>query len=74
MKHYDWVGSEINKLLDAWVICNSHSSSSAPIIVVPKGDGGKDVVVNYRDLKQSNMKILMAHSKGGRHLFKAEWC
>ena len=39
MKCYDLVRSEINKLLDAQVICNSHSSWSAPIIVVPMGDG-----------------------------------
>ena len=41
MKHYSWVKEEINKLLEAGVIRNSHSSWSAPIIVVPKGDGGK---------------------------------
>ena len=34
MKYYDWVRSEINKLLDAWVICKSHSSWSAPIISI----------------------------------------
>ena len=37
MKHYNWVKEEINKLLEAGVIRNSHSSWSAPIIVVPKG-------------------------------------
>ena len=36
MKHYDWVKNEIEKLLAAKVICSSHSSWSAPIIVVPK--------------------------------------
>ena len=41
MKHYDWVKSEIEKLLAAKVIHSSHSSWSAPIIVVPKGNGGK---------------------------------
>ena len=41
MKHYDWVRGEINKFCDAQVIHNSYSSWSAPIIVVPKGDGGK---------------------------------
>ena len=41
MKHYDWVKDEIEKLLTAKVICFSHSSWSAPIIVVPKGDKGK---------------------------------
>ena len=36
MKHYEWVKDEIEKLLTAKVICTSHSSWSAPIIVVPK--------------------------------------
>ena len=40
MKRHDWVKSEVNKLLDAQVICNRYSSWSAPIIVVSKGDGG----------------------------------
>ena len=40
MKHYGWVKSKIEKLLAAKVICSCHSSWSAPIIVVPKGDGG----------------------------------
>ena len=39
MKHYNWVKEEINKLLEAGVIRNSHSSWLALIIVVPKGDG-----------------------------------
>ena len=41
MKHYQWVKDEIEKLLAAKVIHTSQSSWSAPIIVVPKGDGGK---------------------------------
>ena len=41
MKHYNWVKEEIDKLLEAGVIRNSHSSLLAPIIVVPKGDRGK---------------------------------
>ena len=41
MKHYQWVKDEIEKLLAAKVIDTSRSSSSAPIIVVPKGDGGR---------------------------------
>ena len=41
MKNYQWVKDEIEKLLTAKVICSSRSSWSAPIIVVPKGDGGK---------------------------------
>ena len=41
MMNYQWVKDEIEKLLTAKVICSSRSSWSAPIIVVPKGDGGK---------------------------------
>ena len=41
MKHYQWVKDEIEKLLAAKVIHTSRSSWSAPVIVVPKGDGGK---------------------------------
>ena len=40
MKNYQWVKEEIEKLLTAKVIWSSRSSWSAPIIVVPKGDGG----------------------------------
>ena len=40
MKHYEWVKDEIEKLLATKVIHTSHSSWSAPIIVVPKGNGG----------------------------------
>ena len=39
--HYQWVKEEIEKLLTAKVIHSSRSSWLAPIIVVPKGDGGK---------------------------------
>ena len=57
MKHYDWVKSEIEKLLAAKVICSSHSSWSAPIIVVPKGDGGKCLVIDYRALNKVTRKF-----------------
>ena len=40
-KNYQWVKDEIEKLLMAEVICSSRSIWSVPIIVVPKGDGGK---------------------------------
>ena len=40
IKHHEWVKDEIAKLLEAGVIRESHSSWSAPIVVVPKGDGG----------------------------------
>ena len=54
IKHYDWVKNEIEKLLAAKVI---HSSWSAPIIVVPKGDGGKHLVIDYRALNKVTRKF-----------------
>ena len=48
LKHYDWVREELDKLLEAEVIRVSHSSLSAPIVVVPKGDNGKHLCVDYR--------------------------
>ena len=57
MKHYDWVRNEIEKLLDAKVIHSSHSSWSAPILVVPKGDGGKHLVIDYRALNKVTRKF-----------------
>ena len=57
MKHYNWVKEEIDKLLEAGVIRNSHSSWSAPIIVVPKGDGGKCLVIDYRALNKVTRKF-----------------
>ena len=41
MMNYQWVKGKIEKLLTAKIIHSSRSSWSAPIIVVPKGDGGK---------------------------------
>ena len=58
MKHYQWVKEEINKLLEAGVIRNSHSSWSAPIIVVPKGDGGKRLIIDYRALNKVTRKFV----------------
>ena len=57
MKHHDWVKTEIEKLLAAKVICSSCSSWSAPIIVVPKGDGGKCLVIDYRALNKVTRKF-----------------
>ena len=57
MKHYKWVKEEIEKLLAAKVICSSRSSWSAPIIVVPKGDGGKYLVIDYRALNKVTRKF-----------------
>ena len=50
MKNHQWVKEEIEKLLTTKVIHSSRSSWSAPIIVVPKGNGGKQLVINYRAL------------------------
>ena len=58
MKHYQWVKEEIDKLLEAGVIRNSHSSWSVPIIVVPKGDGGKCLVIDYRALNKVTRKFV----------------
>ena len=58
MKHYNWVKEEIDKLLEAGVIRNSHSSWSAPIIVVPKGDGGKCLIIDYRALNKVMRKFV----------------
>ena len=58
MKHYNWVKEEIDKLLEAGVIRNSHSSWLAPIIVVPKGDGGKCLIIDYRVLNKVMSKFV----------------
>ena len=63
VKHYNWVKEEIDKLLEAGVIRNSHSSWSAPIIVVPKGDGGKCLVIDYRALNKVMRKFVWPMSK-----------
>ena len=57
MKHYQWIKDEIEKLLSAKVIHSSRSSWSAPIIVVPKGDGGKCLVIDYRALNKVTRKF-----------------
>ena len=57
MKNYQWVKDEIEKLLTAKVICSSKSSWSVPIIVVPKGDGGKQLVIDYCVLSKVTRKF-----------------
>ena len=63
MKHYDWVKDEINKFLDAKVISSSHSSLSAPIIVIAKGNSGKHLVTNYRALNTQKFVWTMSKVK-----------
>ena len=58
MKHYEWVKDEIEKLLTAKVIHTSHSSWSAPITVVLKGDRGKCLVIDYRALNKVTRKFM----------------
>ena len=55
MKNYQWVKEEIEKLV---VIHSSRSSWSALIIVVPKGDGGKCLVIDYRALNKVTRKFM----------------
>ena len=57
MKYYQWVKDEIEKLLTAKAICSSRSSWSAPIIVVPKGDRGKHLVIDYWALNKVTRKF-----------------
>ena len=57
MKHYQWVKDEIEKLPPAKVIHTSHFSWSAPIIVVPKGNRGKHLVIVYRALNKVTRKF-----------------
>ena len=57
MKHNQWVKEEIEKLLAVKVICNSRFGWSALIIVVPKGDGGKCLVIDYRALNKVTRKF-----------------
>ena len=57
MKNYQWVKEEIEKLLTAKVIQSSRSSWSAPFIVVPKGDGGKWLVIDYCALNKVTRKF-----------------
>ena len=57
IKHYQWVKDKIKKLLAAKFIHSSRSSWSAIIIVVPKSDGGKCLVIDYRTLNKVTRKF-----------------
>ena len=58
MKHYLWVKDKIEKLFTAKVIWGSQSTWSAPLIVVPKGDGGKCLVIDYCALNKVTRKFI----------------
>ena len=58
MKHYQWVKDEIEKLLRAKMIWGSWSSWPAPIIVMPKGDGGKCLVIDIHALNKITRKFM----------------
>ena len=63
MKHYQCVKEEIEKLLAAKVICTSCSSWSAPIVVVPKGNGVKHLVIDCRALNKVARKFIWTMPK-----------
>ena len=63
MKHYQWVKDDIEKLLTTKVIQTCHSSWSAPIIVVPKGNEEKCLVIDYRALNKVTRKFTWPMSK-----------
>ena len=63
MKNYQWVKDEIEKLLTAKVICSSRSSWSVPSIAVPKGDGGKLLVIDYHALNKVTRKFTSSMPK-----------
>ena len=52
LKHHEWVRKEIDKLLEAGVIRESHSSWSAPVVIVPKSNGEKRLCVDFRALNK----------------------
>ena len=60
LKHHDWVKAEIDKLLEAGVIRESDSSWSAPVVVVPKGDGGKRPCKSF---KCNNQNFYLAYAQ-----------
>ena len=57
IKLYQWVKDGKEKLLAAKVIHTSRSSWSAPILVVPKGDERKHLVIDYRALNKVTRKF-----------------
>ena len=58
VKHCQWVKDEIEKLLTTNMIQGSQSSWSVTIIVVPKGDGGQCLVIEYCTLNKVTRKFI----------------
>ena len=58
MKQYPWMMDEIEKLLTAKVIWGIQSSWSAPIIVIPKGDKMKCLVIKFHALNKVTIKFI----------------
>ena len=73
MNHYQWVKEDIEKLLTGKVICSRRSSWSALIIVVPKGDGGKHLVIDYRALNKVTKMFTWSMPKGEDIFFQVKW-
>ena len=73
MKNYQWVKEEIEKLLTAKFTNNSRSSWSAPIIVVPKGDGGKCLVIDHQALNKVTRKFTWPMPKIKDIFFNKKW-
>ena len=63
LKHYNWVRDEIDQLLKATVIWESHSIWSAPIVVVCKGDGGKRLCMDFRALNANTRTYVWPMSR-----------
>ena len=72
MKHYQWVKDKINKLLMAKVLWESWSGWSAPIIVVPKGDGGKCLDTDYHVLNKVTRKFIWPMPKNRGYFLPTE--
>ena len=63
MKNHQWVKDKIEKLLEANIICSSQSSWTAPIIIVPKGERGKCLAIDYRALNKVTRKFTWPNPK-----------
>ena len=63
MKHYPWVKEEKEELLTAKVIQGNRSNWSAPIKVIPKGNVGKHLVIDYHPLSKVTRKSIWSMPK-----------